>query len=272
MSGSVRADVASFWDELSDAYDPEGVEFFRPIARRLVELAEITPGSQVLDVGCGRGAVVIATADVVGPAGRVLGIDISERMVAQTQALLRRRGLAQVEAVVADAEAPPVAAQSLDVVLSSMAIFLVPDPAAALRAYASALRPGGRLAFSTFGSGDVWERIETVVRAFVPHLPRPDRDHAWFATPSGIETLIAASGFSNVQICDESQPVAFASADAWYEWTLSTPFRRLWRAVPDTDRDDARAAAVAQLPTPDGEGRFIVDTAVRYTRAELDRP
>jgi ubiquinone/menaquinone biosynthesis C-methylase UbiE len=268
VSGSVRADVASFWDELSDTYDPEGVEFFRPVARRLVELSEITAGARVLDVGCGRGAVVLAAAAAVGAGGSVLAIDISERMVAQTQALLRERGLAQADVVVGDAQAPPVAPGSLDAVLSSMVIFLVPDPVAALRASAMALRPGGRLAFSTFGSGDVWERIEGAVRAFVPTVQPRDREQPWFATPPGIETLVAANGFANVEIRDEIQPVAFASTDAWYEWTLTTPFRRLWRTVPEADRDEARAAAAAELPPPDADGRLILDTAVRYTRAE----
>ncbi|HUZ99119.1 MAG TPA: methyltransferase domain-containing protein [Gaiellaceae bacterium] len=268
MNGSVRSDVASFWDELSDVYDPEGVEFFRPIARRLVELAEIRVGSRVLDVGCGRGAVVAAAADVVGPGGHVLGIDISERMVEQTKALAQERGLVQADAVVADGEAPPVSAGSLDAVLSSMAIFLVPDAAAALRGYALALCPGGRLAFSTFGTGDVWERIEKAVRSFVPDLQRRDHEHAWFATPVGIRALVEGNGFRSVEIHDESQPVAFASAEAWYEWTFSTPFRRLWRAVPESDAVAARAAAVAKLPPPDAEGRLILDTAVRYTRAE----
>lgn len=269
MSESVRAAIVSFWDELSDVYDPEGVEFFRPIARRLVELAEITAGGHVLDVGCGRGAVVAAAADAVGPGGRVLGIDISERMVEQTKALARERGLVQADAVVADGEAPPVVAGSLDAVLSSMALFLVPDAAAALRAYALALRPSGRLAFSTFGSGDVWQRIENVVRSFVPNLQRRNHEHAWFATPAGIESLVEGNGFTRVQIHNESQPVAFATAEAWYEWTFSTPFRRLWRAVPKTERGPARAAAVAELPPPNAEGRLILDTAVRYTRAEL---
>lgn len=267
MSGSARADVASFWDELSDGYDPEGVEFFRPVARRLVELAGITAGSHVLDVGCGGGAVVIAAADVVGAGGRVLGIDISEGMVTRTRALIRERGLAQAEAVVAGAEVPPVAVGSLDAVIASMVMFLVPDPAAAIRAYASALRPGGRLAFSTFGSGDIWEQIEAVVRRFVPHRSPPDRERAWFATPQGIEMLVAKNGFGEIEIRDEAQAVAFASMDAWYEWTLSTPFRRLWRAVPDAHRGEARAAAFAELPASDADGQLVLRTAVRYTRA-----
>lgn len=264
-----RSDVAEFWDQLSEAYDPESVEFFRPVARRLVELADITAGSHVLDVGCGGGAVLSAAADAVGVEGRVLGIDISAGMVERTQALIRRRGLHQAEAVVVDSDAPPVPARSLDALLSSMAVFLLPDPGAAFRAYACALRRGGRLAFSTFAGGDIWDRVEAAVRPFAPQLERSesDREQAWFATPHGIEALLSTSGFAEIEIRDEAQPVAYASADAWYQWTLTTPLRRLWRATPDTERDIARAAALAELPACDAEGRLIVDTAVRYTLA-----
>lgn len=263
-----RSEVAGFWDELSEAYDPENVEFFRPVARRLIELAEIAPGSRVLDVGCGSGAVLLAAASAVGAGGHVLGIDISEGMVERTQALIRERGLTQAEAVVVDSEAPPVPACSLDAVVSSMAVFLLADPGAAVRAYSTALRPGGRLAFSTFAGGDIWERIEAAVRPFAPHLHGSDRERAWFATPHGIEELVSANGFGKVEIRDEAQAVAFVSADAVHDWLLTTPFRRLWRAVPDPQRDDARTAAFAQLPEPDAQGRLVLETAVRYTRAQ----
>lgn len=263
-----RSDVAGFWDELSEAYDPESVEFFRPVARRLVELAEIAAGSHVLDVGCGSGAVLTAAASAVGAEGHVLGIDISEGMIERTRTLIRQRGLTQAEAFVVDSEAPPVPACSLDAVLSSMAMFLLADPASALRAYSGALRPGGRLAFSTFAGGDIWERIEAAVRPFTPHLQRSDGERAWFATPQGIEALVSANGFGKIEIRDEAQPVAFVSADALHDWMLTTPFRRLWRTVPDTQRGDARTAVLAELPEPNAQGRLVVDTSVRYTLAE----
>lgn len=267
MSETAKAAVVSFWDELSDDYDPEGVEFFRPVARRLVELASIAPGSSVLDVGCGRGAVVAAAAEAVGVEGHVLGIDISERMVARALELIRAHGLTQADVAVADAENPPVDPDSLDAVLASMVLFIVPDPAKALRSYASALRSGGRLAFSTFAGGDIWEQVEATIRTFLPNLERPDRKQAWFGTTRGIEGLVRANGFSEIEIREEMQPVEFASTEAWYRWTLTTPCRRLWLAIPDAHRDEARAAAIAELPAPNANGRLILATAVRYTRA-----
>src|SRR4051794_13624397 len=81
MSEDLRAAVAGVFDRAADAYDQVGVELFGPVGRRLVALSGVKPGWRVLDVGCGRGAVLLPLADAVGPAGEVVGVDLAPRMV-----------------------------------------------------------------------------------------------------------------------------------------------------------------------------------------------
>ena len=73
--------VSRLYTELADAYDSSGVEFFGPMARRLVELIAPRPGERALDIGCGRGAVSLPLAEAVGPGGAVTAADLVPAMV-----------------------------------------------------------------------------------------------------------------------------------------------------------------------------------------------
>ena len=74
--------VKNFWQGRGEGYDVNN-NFHPPLCVYLVHLAGISPGSAVLDVATGTGSVAFAAADVVGPSGRVLGVDITDAMLTQ---------------------------------------------------------------------------------------------------------------------------------------------------------------------------------------------
>src|SRR5690242_5059303 len=151
MTGDSKQRVATLFSLISEDYDQGEVEFFSKFATALVEFAELRTGERVLDVGCGRGAVTFPAAEAVGERGHVEAIDIAPGMVDLLASDLAQRGIVNVDVRVGDAEAPDVEAGSIDAVLASLVLFFLPDLGAALQAYRRALRPGGRLAFTTFG-------------------------------------------------------------------------------------------------------------------------
>ncbi|MGN6129345.1 MAG: class I SAM-dependent methyltransferase, partial [Nocardioidaceae bacterium] len=120
------ARVVRLFDDLAADYDRSGVDFFMPIARRLVELLEVRPGERALDLGCGRGAVTFPLAAAVGEAGHVTAVDLSPAMVS----LARSVAPANVEVACLDAAAPDLPERSYGVVASSLVLFFLPDPAA----------------------------------------------------------------------------------------------------------------------------------------------
>ena len=77
--------VAALFDSLADSYDAQGVEFFGPIARGLVEQLDPQAGERALDIGCGKGAVL---APLVASGAHTVGIDIAPRMVELAHALV----------------------------------------------------------------------------------------------------------------------------------------------------------------------------------------
>jgi SAM-dependent methyltransferase len=104
----------------------------------------LRPGETVLDLGSGPGLDALLAARLVGPTGRVIGVDMTPEMLERARATAARAGAAHVEFREGRLEALPVADASVDAVTSNCVINLVPDKAAVFREVARVLRPGGR--------------------------------------------------------------------------------------------------------------------------------
>ena len=131
-----------------DAVPPDALASFAGVGHML-DLAAIEPGDTVLDLGSGSGTDAFVAAHLTGPAGRVIGVDMTDAQLAKARRLRDGLGLEHVAFVEGLIEAPPVDAESVDVVISNGVVNLAPDKDAVFRSAARALRPGGRLASPT---------------------------------------------------------------------------------------------------------------------------
>ncbi|WP_049979329.1 class I SAM-dependent methyltransferase [Halolamina rubra] len=96
-----------------------------------VDALELDPGDTVVEFGCGPGPNLPALREAVGPSGRVVGVDVTDRMLDRARRLVARRGWANVSLVQADAATPPI--ESADAVLSTFVTSLFPDPEVVVR-------------------------------------------------------------------------------------------------------------------------------------------
>lgn len=108
-------------------------------------LGPIHLGESVLDLGCGAGFDTLIAGFVVGPTGRVVGIDLSAEMLAVAEDGRLGSGLANVRFQEAPVERLPLPDDAFDVALSNGVLNLIPDKSGALREILRVLRPGGRL-------------------------------------------------------------------------------------------------------------------------------
>jgi arsenite methyltransferase len=109
------------------------------------KLGRIEPGTVVLDLGCGAGTDLLIAAQMAGPDGRAIGVDMTPGMLERARASAVAMSLENVELHEGLIEALPLADESVDVVVSNGVIDLVPDKVAVFDEIDRVLRPGGRI-------------------------------------------------------------------------------------------------------------------------------
>jgi arsenite methyltransferase len=142
-TGRAWAEDLGYPDELAKI--PEAaVESFAGVANPW-ELGRLDVGERVLDVGCGAGTDTLVAAQMVGPEGRVVGIDMTREMLAKARDATAELGATNVELLEAEAERLPFPDASFDVVISNGVIDLIPDKDAVFAEVFRVLAPGGRI-------------------------------------------------------------------------------------------------------------------------------
>jgi arsenite methyltransferase len=142
-TGRPWADDLGYPPELANV--PDGaVESFAGVANPW-ELGRLAAGERVLDLGSGAGTDSLIAAQMVGPEGRVTGIDMTPQMLAKARAAASEMGLANADFVEGEAERLPFPDGSFDVVISNGVIDLIPDKDAVFAELNRVLAPGGRL-------------------------------------------------------------------------------------------------------------------------------
>jgi ubiquinone/menaquinone biosynthesis C-methylase UbiE len=157
------------WDKSAIHYEEFWQLQLDPVQARIVELAHLQAGERVIDVACGTGLASFPIAALVGSAGTVLGVDLSEKMIEIARGGATERALDQVRFERMDAEDLQVADSSCDVAVCSLGLMYVPSPLKALQEMHRVLRSGGRAVVSVWGQRDRcgWAEIFPIVDARV---------------------------------------------------------------------------------------------------------
>jgi ubiquinone/menaquinone biosynthesis C-methylase UbiE len=263
--------IATF-EEAAPRYDSSGAQFAGPVAGQLVALATPRPGDQVLDAGCGAGAIAVRCARAISPGGQVTGLDLSEAMLRRTAAEAAARGFGNVRTRRGDAGQPPFAPASFDTVLASLVLYLLPDTGTALRSWRDLLKPGGTLAFSWgIGPDPRWTPVFSAVDAFAKGSSGFESYVRRLGSPASMTDQLAACGYTGVTVSTRTIDVHYTGPRQWWQASWAEAPRLAWQHIPGADRDAARRAAFALLDRmrePDG-------TLVRHVRmafATAQRP
>jgi ubiquinone/menaquinone biosynthesis C-methylase UbiE len=189
------SDSAPFWEKHREIIR----HMFAPITEALVEAAQIGSGHSVLDIATGPGEPALTIASLVGPQGKVVGVDPIPEMIAAARREASRLGLRNVEFEVALADHLPFPADSFDAVVSRFGVMFFPSPLDAVREMLRVLKPGRKLALAVWhfaARNPFHHSLARVVDQYVePPPPEPDALDAFrFAAPGTLREILNEAG------------------------------------------------------------------------------
>ncbi|ORC34141.1 arsenite S-adenosylmethyltransferase [Marispirochaeta aestuarii] len=156
--------------------------------------ADIRNGDTVVDLGSGAGNDAFLALAETGPQGRVIGVDMTPAMITKAREIARKRGLYNVEFILGEIEAIPLADESADWVLSNCVLNLVPDKARAFVEILRILKPGGRFSISDIVvEGDLPEGIRRSAELYAGCIAGAIRKKEYLE-------LIKRTGFADIEI------------------------------------------------------------------------
>ena len=254
----VKAAVGALFDAVADEYD-EVVDYFGRFGRRLVEAAHVRPGAHVLDLACGRGAVLWPALAAVGERGSVLGIDLAPAMVGRLGEELTHHEVANAEVRVGDAEHLDLEDALYDIVTGGFMIFFPPDPVRVLGEIRRVLRPGGRVALSIY-DGAAGFPFQSELEASVGAVRPSGVPGRRFNEAAVLHAALTELGFRVVGEIEMGERFRFDSLDEVERWQRSTGVRRALESLDDRRLAAYRVGLAARLePLRTADGGFLLD-------------
>jgi SAM-dependent methyltransferase len=189
-----------------DFYDAE----LRAHHERFRAAYGIKAGDQVLDMGCGAGLTTREAARAATP-GRVVGVDISERMLERAREITAAEGLDNVRYEPGDVQVHHFDPASFDVAISRFGTMFFADPLAAFANVAAALRIGGRLVLLVWQrrEDNEWARAIDAALGDAALAPQPGADPFSLGDPEATAAILEAAGFEDVRFEDVHEPVFY---------------------------------------------------------------
>jgi ubiquinone/menaquinone biosynthesis C-methylase UbiE len=269
------------WDLAAADYEPLWQSQLAPAQASLMACAALAPGERVLDVACGTGLVSFAAARNVGPAGSVVGVDISGQMVEAAALRAHEGGVTNARFSRMDAESLALPDAGFDVVLCALGLMYLPDAERALCEMRRVLRPGGRLVLAVWGERKRcgWSAVFEIVDAEVSSDVCP----LFFrlGQPDALARACADAGFVAIEQHRFATTLHYANGDeacraafvggpvalAWSRFDEATRARVCARYLEAIDawRDDGADGSGYSVP-----GQFVVISAIASTDLSQD--
>jgi ubiquinone/menaquinone biosynthesis C-methylase UbiE len=257
-----RARAAAAYNAAADRYDDPANTFWDRFGRGTIERLGLARGARVLDVCCGSGASALPAAEIVGPEGSVHGVDLADELLALARAKARARGLRNVEFTRGDILDLAFPEAAFDAVVCVFGIFFVPDMAAAVRELWRRVRPGGRLAITTWGprlfepaNGAFWDSV----RAVRPDLYKGFNPWDVVCDCGALRAVLERGGVEGADVVAQPGTHPVPEPEAWWSLVMGSGYRGTIEQLAPADRECVCSANLD----------FVRDAAVRAVETSV---
>jgi ubiquinone/menaquinone biosynthesis C-methylase UbiE len=241
-----KYEIGLLFDRAAATYDSIGPRFFTHFGSKMVSFAEINSTVRVLDVACGRGAILFPAAKAIGAHGQIVGIDLSESMVNETSKEISKRSLTNATVQKMDAEKLDFPDASFDLVLAGFCIFFFTDPNQAFREMHRVLKPKGKIVLSTWIKTE--DRRKWIGELTKNHLSsEAEIQDAFRLLPKGfdgpakIEKSLALAGFTDMHFQEEKMEFFYADEEQWWRAQWSAGHRSVFEYIENVNGPDGLA-------------------------------
>jgi ubiquinone/menaquinone biosynthesis C-methylase UbiE len=242
--------AAATYNAAADHFEDEPLEFWARIGRRTIERLALAPGAIVLDVGCGTGASALPAAEIVGSRGRVIGVDLAERLLAIARQKAESQSLGNAEFRAGDMERLRYPDDRFDAVVSVFSIFFVPDMVRQVRELWRMVRPGGSLAITTWGPRMMEPGTThwlSAVRELRPDLVPAVSPWSRITEPESVRRLLLEAGIADAEIVAEESCQKLRSPEDWWTIVLGSGFRWIVDQLGHDTAEQVRSANLAAI-------------------------
>ena len=241
-----------------------------PVSERLVEMAGIKPGDHVLDVAAGAGEPALTAGRVVGEDGHVIATDISPEMLGYGRERAAAAGVDNIEFIETDASSLDFPPETFDAALSRWGIIFEPQAEAAAAQIRGFLKPGTRMAISSWGPPDRVPILGLPMRTIMTRLelsPPPPGTPGPLSrpTPEAISSVLEGGGFSDIEVDQIELVLEYDSPEEFARFTreIAPPISALLANETPEVREETWAAVVeAATPHADLDGKLRLTNLV----------
>ncbi len=265
----LRAEMLDHWELASAGWGRRAGsvrDSGMPVSLWMIEHLALQPGERVLELAAGPGDTGFMAAEIIGPEGRLVSSDASEKMLGIARSRAEAQGIENVEFAQLQLEWIDLETASVDAILCRWGVMLSVDPGAALQECRRVLRPGGRFALA------VWDDVKLNPWATIPSGALVDLGHASppdpgapgpfaLSAPGRLEAMLAEAGFVETVVEAVAVDRFYDDFEGFLDETLDLSFNfgAAWARLSDDQQAELMReleSRAAPYTAPDGSMRL----------------
>jgi len=264
MDNARKNIIQQAFDTVAEGYDHPSLAFFPETSARMLAHLNMTDDLHLLDVCTGTGVVALNAAQKLSK-GKVIGIDLSSGMLNQASKKATQLGLNNTEFIQMDLDNLHFPTQTFDVATSSFGLFFIEDMERALTNVANTVKPGGRLAISSF-TGKAFQPFANIFIERYKSFGMEAPSLSWkrLESEQAITDVFHAAGIDEVEFFHEPLSYAIKTEQHWWDIVWNAGYRGLLNQLTDAQLSEFERQHRKEIAEfcAQGEGDVWMDVSV----------